>query len=309
MLYRFRILRGCLKSDKSRDSYARSPQPPLIRGTSELKVTLIKGDLGGSSGFKCLVQTLQTLSNFSLLAPRIISMRYFTLLTPKVLTLLTIILATSGLLAASILPVQAAFRPPTNSKPIRTRTPTTGIRGGCTSTALPLLALAPQTKIGQTTQIRPTVHWYVPDPEPMSMMFVLEELDGEGNPTQIWQTRLQSQSGIMAFSLPQDAPALDPGRVYRWQAVLLCNPNSPSSAIIAASEIEVVALSELQSARVTNDREQRTSLYEEYGIWYDALTEADDVQMRSLLNDLIQVEANQDTAYSDQLRKIVETLE
>jgi hypothetical protein len=237
-------------------------------------------------------------------------MRYFTVLTQKVLTRLTIILAISGLLAASISPVQAAFRPPTNSKPIRTRTPTTGIRGGCTSTALSLLALAPQTKIGQTTQNRPTVHWYVPDPEPMSMIFVLEKLDDEGNPTQIWQAPpLQSQSGIMAFSLPQNAPALEPGRVYRWQAVLLCNPNSPSSAIIAASEIEVVALSELQSALATADREQRAALYEEYGIWYDALTEASPNQQRSLLNDLIQVEANQDTAYSDQLRKIAETLE
>jgi hypothetical protein len=222
---------------------------------------------------------------------------------------LAILLATISLLAGSILSVQAAFQIPTNSKPIRTRTTTTGIRGGCASNTLPLLALAPQTKIGQTTQSHPTVHWYVPDAEPMPMMFVLEELDDEGNPTQIWQTSLQSQLGIMAFSLPQNAPTLESGRVYRWQAVLLCNPNSPSSAVIAASEIEVVAPPELQLSLVTTDRAQRSALYEEYGIWYDALTEADDAGRRSLLSDLIQLEADQDTAYSDQLRKVVETLE
>jgi hypothetical protein len=232
-------------------------------------------------------------------------MRYFTFPTR-----LAILLATGSLLVASILPVQAAFQPPTTSKPIRTRTTTTGIRGGCASNALPLLALAPQSKIGQTTQNRPTVHWYVPDTEPMPMVFVLEELDSEGNPTQIWQTSLQSQLGIMSFTLPQGAPALELGRVYRWQAVLLCNPNSPSSAIIAASEIEVVETSpELQSALVAANERQRADLYEEYGIWYDALTEANDAKQRSLLNDLIQLEASQNATYSDQLRKIEATLE
>jgi hypothetical protein len=222
---------------------------------------------------------------------------------------LAILLATISLLAGSILPVQAAFQIPTNSKPIRTRTTTTGIRGGCASNTLPLLALAPQTKIGQTTQSHPTVHWYVPDEEPVPMVFVLEELDSEGNPEQRWQASLQSQSGIMSFSFPQSEAALEPGRVYRWQAVLLCNPNSPSTAIIAASEIEMVAVPELQSELDTADRSQRADLYKKYGIWYDALTEADDVERRSLLNDLIQIEANQNTVYSNHLRKVESALE
>jgi len=58
-------LGGCLKSSKSRDFYARSPQPPLRKGASELKVPLKKGGLRGISRIEVLDQTFQTSSKSS----------------------------------------------------------------------------------------------------------------------------------------------------------------------------------------------------------------------------------------------------
>jgi len=56
-------LRGCLKSSELRDSYTRSPQPPLKKGDfGASKSPFFKGDLGGSSRLKCLVKTFQTSS-------------------------------------------------------------------------------------------------------------------------------------------------------------------------------------------------------------------------------------------------------
>jgi Domain of Unknown Function (DUF928) len=165
------------------------------------------------------------------------------------------------------IPVWAGYVPPSRSRPIRTRTTTTGIRGACTSTSsLLLTALAPKSHPGQTTLARPTVYWYV----------------------QLWETEMTSQPGLMALTLPPDAPALEIGQDYRWKAVLLCNPNRPSGAIITSATIQ----------RVADLGTQQANQYAENGIWYDAFNLADAAGRRSLLNDLSQSEAANDTEYS-----------
>jgi hypothetical protein len=216
---------------------------------------------------------------------------------------------TLGVLSCLVIlpvPVWAGYVPPSQSRPIRTRTTTTGIRGSCTSTSrLPLTALAPKTHPGQTTLARPTVYWYVPEPDPMPMQFILERIDQAGNPTQLWETELTSQLGLMALALPPDAPELEVGQDYRWKAVLLCNPNRPSGAIITSATIQRVA----DPGQALNSASSQFSLYAENGIWYDAFNSADGSERRSLLNDLSQLEETDHAEYSEQLKQIEAVLE
>jgi hypothetical protein len=206
------------------------------------------------------------------------------------------------------MPVWAGYIPPSQSRPIRTRTTTTGIRGNCTSGTVPLTALAPKVHPGQTTLARPTVYWYVPEPNPMSMQFILEKIDQAGNPTQLWETEMTSQPGLMALTLPPEAPALEVGQDYRWKAVVLCNPNRPSGAIITSATLQrVAALPDLDQA--LGNGAIQADVYAENGIWYDAFNLADEAERRSLLNDLSQLEATNDPAYSETLQQIKAALE
>jgi len=207
------------------------------------------------------------------------------------------------------MPVWAGYVPPTQSRPIRTRTTTTGIRGSCMSaSSLSLTALAPKSHPGQTTLARPTVYWYVPEPDPMQMQFILEKIDEAGNPTQIWETEMTSQVGLMALTLPPDAPALEVGQDYRWKAVLLCNPNRPSGAVITSATMQRVAVLPNLSRTLGNGTQQ-VNVYAENGIWYDAFNLADAAGRRSLLNDLSQSEATSNAEYSEQLKQIEAALE
>jgi Domain of Unknown Function (DUF928) len=207
------------------------------------------------------------------------------------------------------LPVWAGYVPPSQSRPIRTRTTTTGIRGNCTSaSSIPLTAIAPKAHSGQTTLAHPTVYWYVPDAEPMQMQFILEKIDQAGNPTQLWETDMTSQSGLMALTLPPEAPALEVGQDYRWKAVLLCNPNRPSGAIITSATMQRIAtLPDVD--RALGNEATRANLYAENSIWYDAFSLADDAGRRSLLKDLSQLELSENAEYSELLQSIAAALE
>jgi hypothetical protein len=141
----------------------------------------------------------------------------------------------------------------------------------------------------------------------MSIQFILEKIDA-GNPTQLWETEMTSQPGLMALTLPPEAPALEVGQDYRWKAVLLCNPNRPSGAIITSATLQrVAALPALDPA--LGDGATQENVYAENGIWYDAFHLADEAERRSLLNDLSQLEATNDPAYSETLQQIKAALE
>jgi hypothetical protein len=200
----------------------------------------------------------------------------------------------------------AEYRPPTNPRPISGRTTNTGTRGGCTANSLPITAIAPKGYVGQTIATRPTFQWYIAEAESVQLKFVLDQMDAGGNPKQVWQSSLQSRSGFDSLTLPADVPALEANQSYRWRVVLLCNPNRPSSAIISDAFIEVVPVSPtVQAALATAETaSQRSDIYASNGLWYDAFAEASLQEKRSLLANLIRLEAGMNPEYSDRLKQI-----
>ena len=149
------------------------------------------------------------------------------------------------------------------------------------------------------------------------MEFRLYQYEPNGD-TKIHTVNLQSQPGIMSLSLPADQPGLTVGQRYRWQVVILCNPNRPSEALVAEADIEVVEPSPALAKELaaTNNLIEKANLYAESGLWYDALGKAlqstqgttKDFQL-TLLEDLAKVEEQEELAQgrtqSARLRKII----
>lgn len=211
-------------------------------------------------------------------------------------------------------PAFAQYRPPAGGAPPRTGMTTTGRRGGCSGTeATTLTALAPRSYVGQTVAARPTFAWFVPGSEDVPVEFYLYESADHNGWRLIERRELQGTPGMMTFSLLESSVELTVGRRYLWQVALLCNPNYPSTALVAEAEVEAVTLPpSLATAlsQASNPLEQ-ANLYGAAGFWYDALAaamaedtpEARNLQL-SLLNELVAAETIA-SEHSAQLKQII----
>ncbi|UBF25614.1 DUF928 domain-containing protein [Kovacikia minuta CCNUW1] len=231
-----------------------------------------------------------------------------------------------ALYLASIPAALARYRPPQGPPPRGTSVG--GRRGACEGNEkIGLTALAPVSHVGHTSSTRPTFTWFMPvpdrqktDPQSYLLQFRLykaSETDGEP----LYETTMQSTSGIMPFSLPQNAPELSVGQRYVWRVILLCDPSYPSRVSIAQSEIEVVPLSADLKTQLSqsSDPITRANLYAAAGFWYDAFGEASKAPQdnrsrelqKALLEDLQQSESTGDSVYltqhRDRLQSIITT--
>jgi Domain of Unknown Function (DUF928) len=205
----------------------------------------------------------------------------------------------------------AKYTPPKKpSAPKETGTNTT--RGGSceANSTTGLSALVPYSHVGETISGHPTFTWFVPDRTPYPLQFRL--FGAAGQP--IYRTELQSQPGIMSFSLPSNLPQLKVGQSYKWQVVLVCDRNVPSRNVIAVAEMRVVGPdASLQSQlAAAGTSQQRIALYAQFGLWYDAIAEArkasettrNQAPVLELLDELASSEAQPLKEWSDRLKQI-----
>lgn len=182
-----------------------------------------------------------------------------------------------SLLLAAINPALAEYNPPPDQPPPKGNTSSSGPRGGCASnTGVPLTVLAPIKHVGQTASVRPTFAWFVPDTKPFPLEFKLFELTGNNSFKLVEKLDLQSSSGIMKLSLPEDKAGLVVGQRYLWQIALKCDLNHPSTWVVARAQIEVVEmLPNLKTVlSTTKNPIEITEVYARASLWYDALREA-----------------------------------
>ncbi|QLE55093.1 DUF928 domain-containing protein [Nostoc sp. TCL26-01] len=202
------------------------------------------------------------------------SQNFFTLrqyLTSKLLfsctLILYLILTTTAI---------AKYTPPKNPSNPTTPTGSNGSRGnGCQGDAkTSLTALAPLTYIGQTVSLQPTFVWFVPDSQSRKIEFTIYKYVN-GKFEKIDTILMQSSPGIMTYSLANTKTSLSVGEKYLWQVALLCNLNHPSKNLIARAEIEVVTIAPSLKNALARTKEflQRSDLYAEKGLWYDAMAE------------------------------------
>jgi hypothetical protein len=217
-----------------------------------------------------------------------------TRLMPRII----VIAYVAGLLLSSALPGMAGYKPPRQPSRPKTASTTTGVRGCSSQSGVPLVAIAPQQHVGQTTSLYPTFTWFMPDEKPYSIEFELYELVDKGRKSLIRQP-MQSQFGLMQFTLPKARPALAIGKQYSWQVVVYCNKNRPSSALVTKAELIVQAPESSLTAmlKATTDPLVRADRYATNGFWYDAMREAllapgpkGKALRESLFNDLAQGE-------------------
>jgi hypothetical protein len=193
----------------------------------------------------------------------------------RVMPRIAVIASVVGLLLNSAAPGLAGYKPPRLPSRPKTASTTTGTRGCSSQTGIPVIAIAPQQHVGQTTSLYPTFTWFMPDEKSYPMEFELYELSDKSRKSLIRQP-VQSQFGLMQFTLPKDRPALAIGKQYSWQVVVYCNKNRPSSALVAKAELMVQVPDPTLSAAMKTivDPLIRADRYATEGFWYDAMREA-----------------------------------
>jgi len=196
-----------------------------------------------------------------------------------------------------------AFRPPRRTRRRSGYRTTTGTRrGGClgeTDTAFSLLA--PDENIGMSTSGRPTFVWHLPAAEEtFPLRFRLLEPNADGIPEPIHTADLDYSAGFMTYELPPEVAALSPNKEYRWQVVIVCDPNYPSRSMVQELSVAVERPSaELeQSLSSATTAAERALAYGQEGFWYDAIaqvatatTPQERAVRRRLLEDLAAAEA------------------
>lgn len=205
----------------------------------------------------------------------------------------------------------ANYTPPKDANAPSGSTGSSGVRG-CLDASGALVVLAPRSHVGQTTSPRPTVGWAMTDTQPFAMELRLYQLSNTGERTLLEQLALETTPGFMQATLPSSQPDLEPGYRYLWQAIVLCNPNRPSSALVDEVEMDVVPLPpglETALAQVNNPQD-RATLYAEAGLWYDALAEAMAATTsydQTLLQELatLEQETSLGQQFAEQLRRVM----
>ncbi|MGB3493681.1 MAG: DUF928 domain-containing protein [Elainellaceae cyanobacterium] len=229
----------------------------------------------------------------------------------------------------STVPTTARYVPPERSAPRPGSTaPGTSRGNGCSSASTAgLVPLAPQAHIGLTQTVQPTIAWFNPETEDYTIEFRIAEHLPDGGFNIVYETEFTSAektlpSGITVVSLEATDTELAPGKTYRWQAVLVCDPNRPSESLVAESDIQVISASDdLEATLLTlATASQRADFYASQSLWYDAMGEvlmADDDEAQAVqldfLNDLALLEAaatsaseqNTNLSYDERLRMVI----
>ncbi|XGW00675.1 MAG: DUF928 domain-containing protein [Leptolyngbya sp. BL-A-14] len=146
-----------------------------------------------------------------------------------------------------------------------------------------LVALTPKTQPDSTLAARPTFFVYVPKTSAKTAEFSLRDRKGMG----VYRTTLAltKTPAIVRLSLPDQTPSLDVNQQYVWSFAVICNPNDRLddrfvSGTVQRITIDSVRLRQIQQA---SPREQ-VSLYQQAGLWYDALAVVYELQ-RAYPND------------------------
>ena len=179
------------------------------------------------------------------------------------------LLRASFVLCFYVAPALAGYRPPRTARLPQGPAIPGGRRGGCAMPAnVNLTALSPQSHVGRTQSLQPTLAWFVPSEVSYELTLQLYEY-GDNNWTKIDQRSLgQSRYGYMHYTLPSSLN-LSTGNLYRWHIVLACDPSRPSASQVASAQFEIVP-AQVSSATLENNL-QLAEQYSDVGLWYDAI--------------------------------------
>ena len=187
-----------------------------------------------------------------------------------------------------------AFRPPRGSgAPGPVNTVSGGTRQGrdedlgrCIPGNRSLVALVPNSGIGETMADYPTIFWYMPQTTASQVEFVVR--DAKVNDVYRVQYALPKSTngmvttpGIRSLTLPASAnlPPLEIGQDYHWELALICNSFDRSADIVVEGWIRRVAPNpSVALPRQQTTPQERVALYADARLWYETLVDL--VQLR-----------------------------
>ncbi|WP_448560773.1 DUF928 domain-containing protein [Trichothermofontia sp.] len=145
-------------------------------------------------------------------------------------------------------------------------------RGGCaTESTQRLTALMPEGSSGRTISAYPTLYVYIPTHTAHKAELLLRDLDSAKSlyrqPITIAQT-----PGIIAVPFPRDQAPLEVDRLYQWQFRLICDPDDRERDLTVTGIVQRVQPSvDLSQQLATASPNRKPTLFEQAGIWYEAL--------------------------------------
>lgn len=149
-------------------------------------------------------------------------------------------------------------------------------------------ALEPNAPLeGLAYSARPFFSWGL-DSDAKAYHFVLYEGDIYSNPSARVVFEKDTPANELAY--PKDAPALKPGELYSWRAFRIAATaaapprasRTPTTFFVLAGKdaeelTEALAKANLKSPTTIADKLRQARLFEEFGVWYDALRLANEM--------------------------------
>lgn len=134
----------------------------------------------------------------------------------------------------------------------------------------PFTPVLPDTNHGLTTASHPTLLAYIPDTSARSVFLSIQD----DNEEEIYQSVLPigDRSGVISLEIPQEAPALETGKTYKWSFALMCdNKLRPDSPIVEGYIERVQPEPELTAQLEGATPVEMAALYGQAGIWYETV--------------------------------------
>ncbi|HEV8138151.1 MAG TPA: DUF928 domain-containing protein, partial [Pyrinomonadaceae bacterium] len=201
-------------------------------------------------------------------------MKRIALISRPMLSLCVLVGASFQLAAQDNKPRRPLPKPPTGSRGFEQGNRDASSRLiAAGATRGPLKPIAPAE--GLAYDARPFFAW-APSPGAASYHFTLRS-GAESAAAIVYETDVRNAAQL---SYPADAPALTPGQLYSWRvstAGLLERRQGPiATFFVLAGEDAAQVRAALQKAALTApktaaDRLAQARIFEEYGVWYDAL--------------------------------------
>ena len=166
------------------------------------------------------------------------------------------------------------FDPPKESQPQATKGGAS--RGGqCAldsqEIAVPFTALLPASNHGLTVESHPTLLVHIPATSAEYVFLTLQH-ENEEEPYQTILPIGNHKSGIVSLEIPEEAPALETGKNYKWSFALMCdNKLRPDSPVIEGFIQRVQPETELATQLEGATPLEMAALYGKAGIWYETV--------------------------------------
>ncbi|MEB3885165.1 DUF928 domain-containing protein [Lyngbya sp. CCY1209] len=126
---------------------------------------------------------------------------------------------------------------------------------------------------GYTVEPKPVFYFYLPAAAGVEATFSLKDEDG----SDVYQMSVPvpNQPGIVGVKLPEDAPALEMGKTYRWSFGMVCqsaDAENVPEVVFVSGDIRRIEPDGTLAAQLTGANPvERAALYARHGIWFESL--------------------------------------